>query len=208
MKTGIFFDLDGTLWDAVESITTSWNIKLKDLGYSLKLTPEQLQKEMGKLMEDIADSVFSEIKKPTRYDVLKQCMDYEMEYLKEHGGVLYPEVENTLKQLKENYFLAVISNGQETYVKDFIEFFRFEKYFDDYEEAGRTGFSKDKNIELVAKRNHLERVFYVGDIEADMIAAEQSGATFIHAAYGFGTVPGDRLKIESFKDLPALLKNL
>ena len=174
MKTGIFFDLDGTLWDAVESITTSWNIKLKDLGYSLKLTPEQLQKEMGKLMEDIADSVFSEIKKPTRYDVLKQCMDYEMEYLKEHGGVLYPEVENTLKQLKENYFLAVISNGQETY----------------------------------AKRNHLERVFYVGDIEADMIAAEQSGATFIHAAYGFGTVPGDRLKIESFKDLPALLKNL
>ena len=61
MKTGIFFDLDGTLWDAVESITTSWNIKLKELGYSIELTPAQLQKEMGTLMEDIADSVYTEI---------------------------------------------------------------------------------------------------------------------------------------------------
>lgn len=208
MKTGIFFDLDGTLWDAVESITTSWNIKLKELGYSIELTPAQLQKEMGKLMEDIADSVFTEIEKPTRYDVLSQCMDYEMKYLKEYGGILYPEVEETLKQLKEGYFLAVISNGQETYVKDFIEFFHFEKYFDDYEEAGRAGFSKDINIELVAKRNHLERVFYVGDIEGDMIAAEKAGATFVHAAYGFGKVPEDRLKINAFKDLPNLLKNL
>ena len=29
MKQCLFFDLDGTLWDALEPITTSWNQAMK-----------------------------------------------------------------------------------------------------------------------------------------------------------------------------------
>lgn len=208
MKKGIFFDLDGTLWDAVENITNSWNEELKRLGYDVCLTPPQLQKEMGKLMEDIADSVFPMIDVSKRYDVLQKCMDYEMEYLANHGGILYDGVEETLKELSEDYCLAVISNGQETYVKGFLEYYHFEKYFNDYEEAGRTGKPKDENIKLVAERNQVDTFYYVGDILADMVSAEAAGATFIHAAYGFGTVPEDRLKIQSIRELPELMKSL
>ena len=208
MKTGIFFDLDGTLWDAVENITISWNDELRRQGYPIVLSADTLQKEMGKLMEDIADSVFPTIEKEKRYGVLRRCMDYEMEYLKTHGGRLYDDLEDTLKILSSKYFLCVISNGQEDYVKNFLDYYGFHQYFSDYEEAGRTGMAKAENIRLVMERNHLEKAFYVGDILADMQAADKAGATFIHAAYGFGTAPADRPKINRISDLPDLMIQL
>ena len=58
-NVGIIFDMDGTLWDSTENITKAWNEVLVKYGYgNLKLTVEQVSKEMGKLMRDIADSLF------------------------------------------------------------------------------------------------------------------------------------------------------
>lgn len=208
MKKGIFFDLDGTLWDAVESITNSWNEELRRLGYDIVLTTPQLQKEMGKLMEAIADNILPMIEVPKRYEVLQKCTDYEMIYLAKKGGDLYEGLESVLEKLSKDYFLAVISNGQESYVKGFLDFYGFHKYFKDYEEAGRTGLPKNENIKLVAERNGIEQFYYVGDIEADMIAAEEAGATFIYAAYGFGKISTNPLKVDDIRHLPDLMKKL
>ena len=61
-NVGIIFDMDGTLWDSTENITKAWNEVLVKYGYGqLKLTVEQVSKEMGKLMRDIADSLFNDI---------------------------------------------------------------------------------------------------------------------------------------------------
>ena len=61
-NVGIIFDMDGTLWDSTENITKAWNEVLVKYGYgNLKLTVEQVSKEMGKLMRDIADSLFNDI---------------------------------------------------------------------------------------------------------------------------------------------------
>ena len=50
-NVGIIFDMDGTLWDSTENITKAWNEVLVKYGYGqLKLTVEQVSKEMGKLM--------------------------------------------------------------------------------------------------------------------------------------------------------------
>lgn len=205
MKTGIFFDLDGTLWDAVESIRDSWNIELKKQGYDIVLSYDQLKKEMGKLMEDIADSIFFDISRKDRYRLLMDCINYEMDYLKNHGGNLYPGVREILKQLNDKYFIAIISNSQQDYVKNFIDYYDFGNYISDYEEAGRSGLDKAENIRLVKERNGLDRVFYVGDIVADMESCDAAGGTFIHAAYGFGKVPADRPKIDDIRDLPELI---
>lgn len=57
-NVGIIFDMDGTLWDSTENITKAWNEVLVKYGYgNLKLTVEQVSKEMVKLMRDIADSL-------------------------------------------------------------------------------------------------------------------------------------------------------
>ena len=208
MKTGVIFDLDGTLWDATDNITDSWNDILKKHGYDFTLTTKQLEREMGKLMEDIGDSLFPMIEVPKRYDLLFECLDYENEYLEKHGGNLYDGVEETLKELAKNYEVMIVSNGQEGYVKAFLTYFDFGKYLSDYEEAGRTGLPKKDNIRLVMERNDLDSAFYVGDTFLDMQSADEADVPFIHAAYGFGSVPDDRMKIHDIRELPDFLEDL
>jgi phosphoglycolate phosphatase len=208
MKIGIIFDLDGTLWDATENITNAWNDVLEKSDYKLKFETEVLVREMGKLVEDIADSLFPMIEGKKRYELLWKCIENENHYLKENGGNLYEGVEETLKKLNEKYKVMIVSNGQLDYVKTFIDFFDFGQYIADYEEAGRTGKPKADNIKMVIDRNQLEKAFYVGDTLGDMESAKKAGACFIHAAYGFGTVPDDSTKIDDIRDLPDLINNL
>ena len=33
MKTGLIFDMDGTLWDSSEGVAASWTEKVRELGY-------------------------------------------------------------------------------------------------------------------------------------------------------------------------------
>ena len=86
-NVGIIFDMDGTLWDSTENITKAWNEVLVKYGYeNLKLTVEQVSKEMGKLMRDIADSLFNGIPENIRYEIFEECLSYENEYLLKNGA--------------------------------------------------------------------------------------------------------------------------
>ena len=111
-------------------------------------------------------------------------------------------------KLNKKYNVFIVSNCQEGYLRTFLEYYDFNKYVLDYEEAGRTGMPKDENIRLVIKRNHLDKAFYVGDTLGDMESTDKAGIPFIHAAYGFGTVPADRMKINNIKELPEFIDDL
>ena len=113
-----------------------------------------------------------------------------------------------LEELNKKYNVFIVSNCQEGYLRTFLEYYDFNKYVLDYEEAGRTGMPKDENIRLVIKRNHLDKAFYVGDTLGDMESTDKAGIPFIHAAYGFGTVPADRMKINNIKELPEFIDDL
>lgn len=209
MNIGIIFDMDGTLWDSTENITKSWNEILEKRGFGhIKLTTEQVSKEMGKLMKDIADSLMKDIPCDIRYDIFDECLEYENQYLLKNGVKVYNGVEEVFKQLNKNYKVFIVSNCQEGYIPTFLEYYDFHKYVTDYEEAGRTGLIKSENIKLVINRNNLDMAFYVGDTLGDMKATDDAGIPFIHAAYGFGQVPKDRMKIDNIKDLPNLLEDL
>lgn len=203
MKQGIIFDLDGTLWDSSKVVVDAWNEKIKgfpDIDYSM--TYEQMQGLMGKTMEDIAYAFFHTVSKERAMELLKICTDYENEYIMEHGGILFEGVEDTLAQLQERYFLGIVSNCQEGYIEAFLKYHKLERYFDDTENYGRTLQSKGENIRMVTKRNHLDKAVYVGDTMGDYESATEAGLFFIHAAYGFGTVPKDTLSIQDIRELP------
>ena len=59
---GIIFDVDGTLWDSTREVAVAWNKVLQDEmeGHEI-LTAEGLQKEFGKPMDAIAESLFPEM---------------------------------------------------------------------------------------------------------------------------------------------------
>ena len=86
--------------------------------------------------------------------------------------------------------------------------FRTERFFDDYENAARTGLSKGENIRLVMARNGIKRAVYVGDTNGDREAARFAGIPFLHAAYGYGSVPEADAVLRSFSDLPEAVASL
>ena len=101
MKVGIVFDMDGTLWDSTEKILESWNNVLGK--YDITLSLEKLQSLMGKTMDVIGAEVMPDTPKEQRDKIFEECLTVENQYLREHGGILYPELEKTLQKLSEKY---------------------------------------------------------------------------------------------------------
>ena len=209
MKTGLIFDMDGTLWDSSENVAVSWTEKMHELGYNRPdITREDIMNVMGLTMDRIADKIFGDLPKDERMDILDKCCRYENEYLRKNGGVLYPDLEKTLLRLKEKYRLYIVSNCQKGYIEAFLDYFGFWKYFDDIECYGNNLKEKGDNIALLAKRNSLERAFYIGDIQGDYDATMKAGLEFIHAAYGFGKIEQTVPELMNFYEIPEMLESL
>lgn len=208
IKKGLIFDMDGTLWNATENITKSWNYILKKENVNIKLTLDDMKAVMGKTMTDIADTLFYMFDSDKRMDLLKNCCDYENEYLREHGGELYPELESTLKELQKDYHLYIVSNCQSGYIEAFLEYYGFQDLFEDIECFGNNRQLKADNIRLVCERNQLDIAYYIGDIQGDYDATKEAGLAFIHARYGFGTVAQPVSYINNFIELPDLMSKL
>lgn len=203
MKPGIIFDMDGTLWDSSEGVAKSWTeIVNKEYDKKRVITAEDVQGVMGRTMDKIADALFAELSKEDRMSLLRKCCDYENEYLRIHGGKLYPELEETFKVLRDEYDLFIVSNCQAGYIEAFLEHYGFGHYFKDIECYGNNNLPKNENIKKIVERNELTKAVYVGDIQGDYDATMKAGLPFIHAAYGFGTIAEETVKINTFSELP------
>ncbi len=204
---GIIFDLDGTLWDSVRSVVVVWNNALKSAGIEPTMTYEQLSRYMGLRIEQIFDNVLPHATDEQRTKIIESCTIDERHYLAEHGGILYDNEEEVLRQLKQNHSMFIVSNCQDGYIQGFYEAHGLEKYFDDYECAGRTGLSKGDNIKLVVQRNHLQKPVYIGDTISDYAAARAAGVPFIFAEYGFGEVENPDYTAKTFEDIIRIVED-
>lgn len=203
MRKAVLFDLDGTLWNAVNGVTMSWNRALERMGRPERFTEARIRSLMGKTLDVIARECFPEDDQAAAAAALDACVQEENGYLLEYGGELFEGLEDTLLTLrKRGFFLAVVSNCQEGYIEAFLAHHHLESCFDDFESYGRTGLDKGKNIRLVAARNRLDYVLYLGDTEGDRRAALEAGVPFLHAAYGFGTVPEGTPYVSDIRELP------
>jgi phosphoglycolate phosphatase len=201
----IIFDLDGTIWDPIDTVLDAWNSRIKEHEQiKRELTRTDFESTMGLQMHEISLKLFPDLNEDIRAQVIKECCDAEQGYLKKHGGNLYPHVEDVLKKLSEKYKLYIVSNCQDGYIESFYEFHKLEKYFLDYENPGRTGLSKGENIKLIIQRNNLSDPVYVGDTEGDLKAAKYAGVPFVYAKYGFGQVNDYDKSIDKFDDLVKL----
>lgn len=208
-KKGIIFDMDGTLWDSAEGVAKSWTrIVNREYDKSRVITVDDIHGIMGKTLDKIAEVLFPELEETTRLDLLEKCCNDENAYLREHGGILYPDLEETLTDLKKEYHLYIVSNCQSGYIEAFLDYYGFWDYFEDIECFGNNGLQKGENIRRLADRNGLTEAVYVGDIQGDYDATMEAGLTFIHAAYGFGTVAQETAKIFSFRELLRVVKEV
>ena len=205
---GILFDLDGTLWDAVDGICTARNRGLERCGLPPALKAEEVRSCMGMLLEDIAARLMPDLPPERRSEVMAVCAQEQADYLARHGGTLYDGVEETLAVLRERCPLFIVSNCQSGYIEGFLAITGLGQYFTDFTCPGETGKPKGENIALLVERHQLKHPLYVGDTQGDYNAATAAGVPFLHAAYGFGTIDRDVPAVTVFSELPTALDRL
>ncbi|MFA9559477.1 HAD family hydrolase [Evansella sp. AB-rgal1] len=198
----IIFDLDGTIWNPIETVLHAWNSCLKNHTHMKKeFTRADFKKTMGLQMDEISRILFPDMSEDFRKPLIEECCNTEREYIRQQGGNLYPKVEEVLNVLAKKYNLFIVSNCEDGYIESFYDYHKLEKYFLDYENPGRTGLSKGENINLIISRNSLTSPIYVGDTGGDLNAARYAGIPFVYAKYGFGEVKEYDFAIERFDEL-------
>ncbi|MBO5470785.1 MAG: HAD family hydrolase [Lachnospiraceae bacterium] len=208
-KSGIIFDMDGTLWDSAKAVAESWTeVVAREYTPERVITEDEIKRVMGLTMDKLAAQIFPELPEERRLQLLDVCGREENEYLRTHGAIVYPKVEETFQKLREKYHLYIVSNCQSGYIEAFLEYYGYGKYIEDIECYGNNGLVKGENIRKVVERNHLTKAVYVGDIQGDYDASMQAGVEFIHAGYGFGTVNANVPEIMAFEELPKVVESV
>jgi phosphoglycolate phosphatase len=208
MKKSIFFDLDGTLWDALVPLTDSWNDAMIKANEPYRFDLVKMKSYMGLTPEETCPLAFpgTDLKEGMR--LFKICLDAEIAYLAKNPGILYPHEREVLEVLSKKYPLYVVSNADKGYIQNYLNACDMKKYFKGFVQAGDTGLAKWQNILYMKDKEGIDEVIYVGDTLKDKIETEKAGQKFIHAAYGFGIIEDDEYAINSLEELPAMAEKL
>lgn len=197
----LIFDMDGTLWDAVDMYAQSWTEVFKAKGIDRIMTRSDLQSLMGLEIKPLLENAIPEVPESERetfyLDVIKE---YEVQ-LHKNLAVVYPGVVAGLQKLSQVYPLFILSNCEKGGIKLFLDYSKTENCITSYLEHGENYLPKQENMRLLKSKFKLENPFYIGDTDSDRKASEQAGVPFIFVTYGFGTTDKYAAAFENFESL-------
>ena len=188
MKTGILWDLDGTLLDTLADLTDALNHTMEQFGYPTR-TMEEVRRFIGNgARRLIALSV------PEGADV-DAALDAYREYYAAHCQIKtkpYDGILEALAVLGEKYPMAVVSNKPDNAVKPLCA-----QYFPGIFARGESADCPRKPApDMLFKAMEaigVETCVYVGDSEVDAITARAAGVPCLSVLWGFR----DREEIEA-----------
>lgn len=180
MKTGILFDLDGTVLDTLEDLADAVNYVLRQFGYPER-TIEEVRRFVGNgagvlIQRSVpegadAEPVFAAFRR--YYDA--HCQ----EKTKPYDGIL-----DILGRLGEEYPIAVVSNKPDSAVKALCA-----DYFPGVYALGEsTDCPRKPAPDMVWKAMKaigVEHCVYVGDSEVDVATAKNAGVPCLSVLWGF-----------------------
>lgn len=208
MKRALFFDLDGTLWNSVSSITKSWNRTRKRLNLPYSFTEKDITSHRGLTPEETAPIAFPGLEEKTALEAFRTCVRDEVKFLHQEPGILYPKEKEILDELKKKYPLYVVSNSDVGYIESYLDAYSFNNFFSGHLCAGDTNLPKWRNIQVLKEKEGIDEVIYIGDTKKDRAESLHAGVKFVHAAYGFGIIDPDRNPISSLSELPSRVEKL
>lgn len=206
---GIILDIDGTIWNTTGIVAVAWNKAIDMSGFNArKVVAQDLQKEFGKTMDKIAESLWPDLNADERAILITSCCAQEQEALyKLDMDISYPGVVETVKELSGLNNFYVVSNCQSGYIELTLEKTGLTPYVRDFECYGRTGRGKAENLMMLVSRNQITSPLYIGDTQTDCDACKQAGIPFVWASYGFGKADSYLAKLERFSDLTQILSH-
>lgn len=205
-KEAIIFDLDGTLWEVIDETYKSVNEIAKK--HNLKeIDINTIRSVFGLNRLEAAKLYFPYLEFEKSMELMEEISALSIKNIKEHGGNVFLNLENILRQLKETYELFIVSNtGHKEYIEAFLETSRLTNYFKDYIAASQLNISKADGINKIIQDYKIENAVYVGDTKKDMEASRIANIPFVQAKYGFGEDLETEYCINSIEELPKVIK--
>ena len=183
MKTGILFDLDGTLLNTLEDLRDAVNFVLRSYG-----CPERTLEEVRTFIGTGAKNLIRKALPGKENDPpLEQVLaDYQV-YYNAHSQVKtrpYDGILEALTYLRAKYPVAIVSNKPDVPVKSLCK-----DYFGDVYALGEIADLPRKPapdmLYKAMKDIGVDRCIYVGDSEVDVITAGNAGAPCLSVTWGF-----------------------
>lgn len=184
MKTGIIFDLDGTLLDTLEDLKDSVNYALAQYGCPPR-TLSEIRDFIGngarRLIQLSLPGLESD---PPVEDVLATYQAYYADHNQVKTGP-YKGIPQALEEISKRWPIAIVSNKPDIAVKPMCA-----SYFGSHIFAlGETADCPRKPApDMVYKGMAaigVEKCIYVGDSEVDVITARNAGAKCLSVLWGF-----------------------
>ena len=182
MKTGILFDLDGTLLNTLEDLLDATNYALAAYGHPARTLPE-LRRFVGNGAENQIRLALPEDHKEDLSQVLAVYKPYYTEHCqiktKPYAGIL-----PALEMLQEKYPVAIVSNKPDGAVKALCA-----DYFPGIYALGETSDCPRKPAaDMVFKAMRsigVDSCVYVGDSEVDVLTAKNAQFPCVCVLWGF-----------------------
>jgi phosphoglycolate phosphatase len=197
----LIFDMDGTLWDAVDTYTESWNVVFKKLNINRTMEREHLLERIGWDGNKVMLAVLPEFDENRRKEIYNDVNAIRLQLLPQNGGLLYDGVLDGLKQLAAKYQLFILSNCGKGIIRLFIDWADIDDYITDEIAYGVNSMPKHHNIKLLVDTHQLKTPVYIGDTAGDAEQSRQAGIPFVFVSYGFGETDNYDLRFDDFKSL-------
>ena len=194
----LIFDMDGTLWDAVDTYAEIWNMAFEREGIEQRITRNDLLALIGTPIDDIIRHFVPADQVEHLLQVIAGLVVTELPRL---GGRLYEGVQEGIATLAQHYQLFMLSNCDELELPIFVRYAGIEPYITDTLAYGNTHLRKADNMRLLAEKYHLQHPVYVGDTDSDCSEAHRAGVPLVWMSYGFGTTDRSQLQFDIFSDM-------
>lgn len=183
MKTGIIFDLDGTLLDTLEDLLDATNYALNTFGFPPR-TLEELRRAVGNGAEN---QIRCSLPLGTDSAWVSRVLAVYKPYYTAHCRIKtapYRGIGEQLAILGAKYPLAIVSNKPDSAVKALCA-----EFFPGIYGLGETAECPRKPAPDMVYRAMeaigAERCIYVGDSEVDVLTAMNAGAPCLSVLWGF-----------------------
>jgi phosphoglycolate phosphatase len=184
----VIFDLDGTLVDSLEDLTSSVNYMRSRFGLDA-LSQEQVRSAIGKGARNLVER--SMPADDSRIDeALAIFLDHNGSNLAVHTR-LYPGAEKLLSSLKHiDIPLALVSNKNTGHCRQLLSTLNIQEYFHTIlggDAVKNCKPSPDALLEAISRTNAAkETTVMIGDSINDVTAAAEAGVTSIGCSFGYG----------------------
>lgn len=195
----LIFDIDGTLWDAVDTYTLSWNEVFDELGIDITIQRADLAKMIGWEGKKIKAAIMPGLGDDQRDDIYRLVNDKRRKLLPASGGRLYNGVKEGLGLLSQKYRLFILSNCAEGIIRIFIDWAGINEHITDELAYGVNLMPKHHNIKLLSDKHQLKNPVYIGDTAGDGEQSRLAGIPYVFMSYGFGTTDDFDLKFNDFQ---------